>query len=45
MRRHDWSGFASLGAAVLTLFELARGSPAWAVAWFVVAIVGALVTR
>ena len=45
MRRHDWSGFASLGAAVLTLFELARGSPGWAVAWFVVAIVGALVTR
>jgi len=45
MRRHDWSGFASLGAAVLSLVELSRGSSLWAVGWLLVALLAAVVTR
>jgi SAM-dependent methyltransferase len=45
MRRHDWSGFAALGAIGLVLLELGRGNPARALAWLAVAAVCALVTR
>src|SRR5437867_3812482 len=45
MRRHDWSGFAALGAGVLSLVALARGNATWALAWFLVAAVAAFVTR
>src|SRR5262245_6897785 len=45
MRRHDWSGFAALGAIGLVLLELARGHSAGALAWLAVAAVCALVTR
>jgi SAM-dependent methyltransferase len=45
MRRHDWSGFAALGAVVLSLFEVVRGNAAWALGWFLVAAVTAVLTR
>ena len=45
MRRHDWSGFAALGAAAVAVIELARGNLAWAVAWFVLTLGAALLTR
>ena len=45
MRFHDWSGFAALGAGVLTLIEVARGNSAWALGWFLAAAGCGLVTR
>lgn len=45
MRRHDWSGFASLGAAALSLVELGRGYSLWALGWLLVAVLAAAVTR
>ena len=45
MRRHDWSGFAALGAAVMILVELALGNWAWALGWFVTLLVTAGLTR
>jgi SAM-dependent methyltransferase len=45
MRRHDWSGFASLGAAVLSIVALGRGASLWALGWLVVALLAAALTR
>jgi SAM-dependent methyltransferase len=45
MRPHDWSGFAALGAGVLSLVQLGRGHPGSAVGWLVVAGAGGLLTR
>jgi SAM-dependent methyltransferase len=45
MRLHDWSGFAALGAAVLTLVEVGRGNPTWALGWLLVAAGFGIVTR
>src|SRR5262245_22619494 len=45
MRRHDWSGFAALGAGVLAAVELGRGQPRWALAWLLGAVMAAVLTR
>jgi SAM-dependent methyltransferase len=45
MRSHDWTGFAALAAAIVGLVEIARGSPAWALGWLLLAGVAAWVTR
>jgi SAM-dependent methyltransferase len=45
MRRHDWSGFAALGATVIALAELGRGNSTSAVAWFLLAVATAVLTR
>ncbi|HJQ85724.1 MAG TPA: methyltransferase domain-containing protein [Candidatus Binatia bacterium] len=45
MRRHDWSGFAALGASIVALVTLARGNPAVALAWFGAAVVAGVLTR
>jgi len=45
MRSHDWTGFAALAAGIVSLVEIARGSPAWAFGWFLLAGVAAGVTR
>ena len=45
MRRHDWSGFAALGASLWAVLELIRGHGAWAAGWLLVAIVTGLLTR
>jgi SAM-dependent methyltransferase len=45
MRWSDWSGFAALLAIVVSLVELVRGRPAWALAWFLVALLAGVLTR
>jgi len=45
MRRHDWSGFAALGASLCAVLELVRGHGAWAAGWVLIVIVTGLVTR
>jgi SAM-dependent methyltransferase len=45
MRFPDWSGFAALGAGVLTLVEVARGDSTWALGWFLAAAGLGIVTR
>ena len=45
MRRHDWTGFAALGAGIATVVALARGATAWGCAWVVIAAAAALLTR
>jgi ubiquinone/menaquinone biosynthesis C-methylase UbiE len=45
MRRHDWSGFAALGAGIAALVALATGRTSGALAWLVVALVTSILTR
>jgi SAM-dependent methyltransferase len=45
MRRHDWTGFAALGAGIASVVALARGAPAWTCTWVVIAAAAALLTR
>ena len=45
MRLHDWTGFAALGAGILCIVALVRGSSAWTVAWLLIAAATAVVTR
>lgn len=45
MRRHDWTGFAALGAAIAFVAALACGSSRWALAAFIVAAVAGMLTR
>jgi len=45
MRLHDWTGFAALGAGVVSLVELGRGDSAGALGWLVVVAACAIVTR
>ena len=45
MRRHDWSGFAALGATMIALVELGRGHSTSAFMWLVVAVATAVLTR
>lgn len=45
MRRHDWSGFATLAALIAMVWTLARGHVAWALGWFIVTVAMAVLTR
>lgn len=45
MRRHDWSGFAALAAAIISVVQVARGHWAAALAWTVLTAVAAVLTR
>jgi len=41
MRLHDWTGFGALGARILALVELTRGSLSGGLVWLLVAAVAA----
>ena len=45
VRVHDWTGFASLPAIVMTIVELARGDGASALAWAIAALFLGIATR
>jgi SAM-dependent methyltransferase len=45
MRIHDWTGFASLPAIVMTIVELARGDGASALGWAIAALLLGVATR
>lgn len=45
MRRHDWSGFAALGAGIIAVVELVRGEWPWALVWVGLAVAAAVLTR
>lgn len=45
MRTHDWTGFAALGAGMLSLAEVYRGNGRWALGCFLVFVVLGVVTR
>src|SRR5262245_10431308 len=45
MRRHDWSGFAALGAALASAITFAVGQGTWAIAFIAMATALAVLTR
>jgi SAM-dependent methyltransferase len=45
MRLSDWAGFGALAALVVSVVELVRGRPGWALAFFLLGMAAALFTR